>query len=171
MSFAQGQPLRLWGWIVLPVLLVVLATVTFGAPARVFGLRLPEPVWAMVLAFAWPVIRPTVIAPFVLLLLGLFLDLFWGAALGQWCLALLAAYGAALLCRPLLIGQGALVLGLWWLGFTVVLFGAMQLLTMFDLRAAAAFGPVALQWLATAVLYPFAYWLIETYEDAGARLR
>jgi rod shape-determining protein MreD len=135
------------------------------------GLRLPEPVWPMVLAFAWPVIRPSMVAPFALLGAGLFLDLFWGAATGQWSLALLVAYGAALFSRPLLMGQGALVLGGWYLGLTLVLFGAMHVLTMFDLQAAAAPASVGLQALATGLLFPFAHRLIEMFEDAGARAR
>ena len=54
-------------------------TVVFAAPLRVLGLQLPEPVFGLVLAFAWPIIRPSVLAPFVLLAYGLFTDLYWGA--------------------------------------------------------------------------------------------
>ena len=155
----------------LPALLAVFAAIVFAAPLRLLSLGLPEPVWPMALAFAWPVIRPSVAAPFVLGLIGLFLDLFWGAAVGQWMLALLAAYGAVLFARPLLIGQGAAVLALWYVGATGVLFAAMHLLTMFDLRAGASLAAVALQMLATAALFPFAFWMIESFEDAGARVR
>ena len=82
-----------------------------GTPFRVFGLRLPEPVFPMVLAFAWAVIRPSMIAPFVLLALGLFLDLYWGGPFGLWALALLAAYAMVLLgVRSIMSGQSRLVL-------------------------------------------------------------
>ena len=53
-------------------------TILFGIPLRVFGLQLPEPVFPMAAAFAWAVIRPSVLAPFAVLLMGLFLDYFWG---------------------------------------------------------------------------------------------
>jgi rod shape-determining protein MreD len=56
----RSQPLRLWGWIVLPALLAVFATVLMATPVRLFGFGLPEPVWPMALAFAWPVIRPSI---------------------------------------------------------------------------------------------------------------
>ena len=166
-----SQPLRLWGWIVLPTLLAVLATVVLATPLRVFGVGLPEPVWPMALAFAWPVIRPSIAAPVALGLAGLFLDLFWGAAVGQWMLALLAAYAATMLARPLLVGQGAVVLAGWYASAALVLFGAMHVLTMFDLSASVSLAPATLQWLATAALFPVAFWMIESYEDAGARVR
>lgn len=171
MNLEPSRPLRLGGWIAVPLLLALLATLVFVMPARVFGLRLPEPVWPMVLAFAWPLIRPSIVAPFALLLAGLFLDLLWGAALGHWALALLAAYGSALLSRPLMVGQGALVLAAWYAGLTLVLFGAAGLLSLLDLGEAPASAAVALQAVATLLLFPFAYWLVERYEDAGARLR
>ena len=39
-------------------LLVLAATVVLGTPLQLFGLHLPEPVIPMILAFAWPLIRP-----------------------------------------------------------------------------------------------------------------
>jgi rod shape-determining protein MreD len=79
MSLMQStRPLEPWRWLGVPALVAVVATIVFAIPIKVFGLQLPEPVFPMVLAFAWAVIRPSVIAPFVLMLLGLFLDLFWG---------------------------------------------------------------------------------------------
>ena len=50
-------------WIVYPALAAVAATVVFATPVELFGLTLPEPVFPMVLAFAWPLIRPSMTAP------------------------------------------------------------------------------------------------------------
>ncbi len=47
-------------------------------------LQLPEPVFPMAPAFAWAMIRPSVLAPLVLLVMGLFLDLLWGGPIGLW---------------------------------------------------------------------------------------
>jgi hypothetical protein len=76
------------------------ATIVLATPVELFGLNLPEPVIPMVLAFAWPLIRPSVIAPLVLMGVGLGLDIFtWGALLGMWALALLAVYAVVLASR------------------------------------------------------------------------
>jgi rod shape-determining protein MreD len=71
-------------WIVYPALAVLAATLVLAVPVELFGLKLPEPVMPMMLAFAWPLMRPSMIAPVVLILVGLFIDLFWGGMLGVW---------------------------------------------------------------------------------------
>ncbi len=76
-------------WIGYPALIAAAATILFAIPLRLFGLTLPEPVWPMVLAFAWPLIRPSMLAPAVLFGLGVFLDFFWGGQTGMWALSLL----------------------------------------------------------------------------------
>jgi rod shape-determining protein MreD len=50
-------------WIVYPALAAVAATVVLATPVQLFGLHLPEPVAPMILAFAWPLIRPSMTAP------------------------------------------------------------------------------------------------------------
>ena len=69
-------------WIVYPSLLAILATLVLATPVTLFGLSLPEPIIPMVLAFAWPLIRPSITAPLALLALGLFLDLLFYTPLG-----------------------------------------------------------------------------------------
>ncbi len=170
MSRGQPQAFSLLGWVILPSLAAVLATLLMGTPIRLFGLALPEPVWPMVLAFAWPVIRPSLMTPLALLLLGLFLDLFWGTALGQWSLGLLVPYSVALLARRLLVGQSGAVLWAWYVGLTLVGFFCVNLISDSDLGQSPRAAAVGLQALATGLLYPLAHRLIERYEDAGARI-
>lgn len=171
MSRGQGQPLSLWGWVIAPALLSMLAAVVLATPVRLFGLAAPEPVWPMVLAFAWPIIRPSLVTPFVLLGVGLFLDLFWGSGLGHWALSLLIAYGAALFTRHLMVGQSGAVLWAWYVGLTGLAFGASHLFTLLELHAAPSPAAVGLQAFVTALLYPLAHRLIDRFEDAGARVR
>src|SRR4051812_24951768 len=102
MSLSSARPLDPWRWLVAPLLIALLASVAFAAPIRIFGMRLPEPVFALVPTFAWAVIRPAVLAPFLVLAMGLFLDLFWGSPLGLWGLSLLVAYGGALFSRSMM---------------------------------------------------------------------
>eukprot|EP01035_Chromulina_nebulosa_P005370 gene5370-7287_t len=44
-------------------------------------------------------------APSIVLVLGLFLDIYWGGALGMWAVALLVAYAVTLAMRNMMTGQ------------------------------------------------------------------
>jgi rod shape-determining protein MreD len=172
MSYANSasrlDPLQ---WLGLPVLTAVAVTLLFAVPLRIFGLQLPEPVFPMVLAFAWAVIRPSMIAPFVLLALGLLLDLFWGGPVGLWAVALLAAYGLVLAVRATLTGRGAVVMWIWYGAACALAFGVGTLVTV--LKTGSIPSPFALFWqfLITLLLYPFAHTLIERFDDADVRFR
>jgi rod shape-determining protein MreD len=172
MSYANSasrlDPLQ---WLGLPVLTAVAATMLFAVPLRIFGLQLPEPVFPMVLAFAWAVIRPSMIAPFVLLALGLALDLFWGGPAGLWALALLCAYGLVLAARATLTGHGAAAMWVWYGAACALAFGVGTLITF--MKTGSIPSPFALFWqfFITLLLYPFAHTLIERFDDADVRFR
>ncbi|HWA60323.1 MAG TPA: hypothetical protein VG939_03065 [Caulobacteraceae bacterium] len=166
-----ARPLNPLRWLGLPSLIAVVLTLLFAAPVRVFGLRLPEPVWAMVPAFAWAMIRPSILPPFVLMLVGLFMDVVWGAPSGLWPACLLAAYAPVLFLRSILSGQGfAVMWGLYALSCAVA-FGAGVYFMTLDSGSVPDLIAVAWQFLVTAALYPFAHRLIERYEDADVRFR
>lgn len=171
MSRAPGQGLQPLSWLGAPLLLSLLATLVFATPLRVAGLALPEPVFPMAPAFAWAVIRPSILGPFLLLAAGLFLDFFWGGALGLWALSLLIAYGMALLARNLMAGQSVQVLWAWYAAATALAFGAAYLFVMLDTHVAPDPVGTALQLLATAALFPLARRLIDRFEDADIRFR
>ena len=147
------------------------ATILFGIPLRVFGLQLPEPIFTMVLAFAWAVIRPSVLAPFGVLLMGLFLDIFWGGPLGLWAICLLIAYGGALAGRSMMAGQNRAILWAWYGLTTATAMVAGYLFVMLDSKSTPGLIVMAWQFLATIVLYPFAQRLIDLFEDADVRFR
>jgi rod shape-determining protein MreD len=147
------------------------ATVLFGIPLRAFGLQLPEPVFPMVLAFAWAVIRPSILAPFGILVMGLFLDIFWGGPLGLWAICLLLAYGGALAGRSMMAGQSRLILWVWYALTTATAMVAGLLFVMLDSKSTPGLIPMAWQFLATIILYPFAQRLIDLFEDADVRFR
>lgn len=151
--------------------LCVVGTVLLAAPIRVFGLQLPEPVFAMAPAFAWAVIRPSLIAPFLLLAFGLFLDLFWAGTPGLWPLSLLAAYAMVLAVRATLSGRGMVVLWIWYAAATGV--GMAVGLAITAVKTGGLPDPLAFFWqfLDTVLLYPFAHRLIERFEDADVRFR
>lgn len=168
---SAARPLEPWRWLGVPMLQVLAATILFGIPFRAFGLQLPEPIFAMALAFAWAVIRPSILAPFGLLLMGLFLDVFWGGPLGLWALCLLIAYGGALAGRTMMAGQNRAILWAWYGATTATAMVAAYLFVLLDSKSAPGLVPIAWQFVATIVLYPFANRLIEMFEDADVRFR
>jgi rod shape-determining protein MreD len=168
---SAARPLEPWRWIGLPALYAVAATILLGIPLHIFSLQLPEPVFPMALAFAWAVIRPSMLAPFALLLVGLFLDVYWSGPLGLWALCLLIAYGAALAGRSMMAGQNQIILAVWYALVTATAFVAGYLFVMLDSKSSPGLIPVAWQFVATIVLYPFAQRLIDRFEDADVRFR
>jgi len=167
----QRAGLEPWRWIGLPLGWCTLATILFGIPLHVFAWQLPEPVFLMVLAFAWAVIRPSVLAPFALLLGGLFLDIYWSGPLGLWALCLLIAYACAFAGRAMMAGQNQIILFVWYALVTATAFVAGYLFVMLDSKSSPGLVPLAWQFLATIVLYPFAQRLIDRFEDADVRFR
>lgn len=171
-GFQSHKHLSTWGWIWSPFLVCVAASILVAIPLKVFGfLQLPEPIFALVPAFAWAVIRPSVFPPFLLLALGLFLDLARGGQFGLWPTGLLLGYAFVLATRPLMIGQSRPMMWAWFAVTCLVVEGAAYLLTMLD--ALVTPNPLATLWqlIATVILYPFAHRLIAQYEDSDVRFR
>jgi rod shape-determining protein MreD len=168
---SQVRSLEPWRWLGVPMLQMLGLTVLFGIPFRVFGLQLPEPVFPMAAAFAWAVIRPSILAPFAVLLMGLFLDYFWGGPVGLWALCLLVAYGIALGGRTMMAGQSRAILWTWYGVVTAAAMLLGYLFIMLTVKSTPGLVAMAWQFLATIVLYPFAHRLIEMFEDADVRFR
>lgn len=158
-------------WLLAPAVACLLATMLLAAPLRIFGLQLPEPVFAVMLAFSWALLRPSLLAPFALLGTGLLLDLFWGTPRGLWALSLLVTYSAVLATRPLISGQSPVVTFGWYVGATLVAFAAAYVFTMLDARVRPNLWAVAWQVLFTALLYPVVGQVIERFAEADVRYR
>jgi len=171
MSLSAARPLNPWRWLVVPALACMGATMLFAMPLRAFGLQLPEPVFGMIPAFAWAVIRPSVLAPFGVLAVGLFLDLFWGGPMGLWGLSLLFAYSASLAMRNMMTGQSRVMMWAWFGACAAIAMLAGYLFTMLDSRSMPSIIAVLWQFLATVLLFPFAHRLIDRFEDADVRFR
>jgi rod shape-determining protein MreD len=168
---SQARPLDPSRWLGVPLLQALAATVLLAAPIRVYGLSLPEPVFPMPVVFAWAVIRPSVLAPFGILAMGLALDLLWGGSLGFWALNLLIAYGVLLAGRNMMAGQSRTVLWIWYGIVSGIALLSGYLFVMLDDRSMPSPLAVGWQYLWTLLLFPFAYRLIEMYEDADVRFR
>jgi rod shape-determining protein MreD len=171
MTPGGARPLDPASWIGLPMLWAIGATILFAVPLRVFGLQLPEPAFALALVFAWAVIRPSVLAPFAVLALGLFLDVFWGSPMGLWALSMLVAYGATLSARSFMVGQSGAVLWGWYGAMCALTLAAGSMFTLMQTDAAPSFGALGWQWFWTVLLYPLVHRLIDRFEDADVRFR
>ncbi|MBI1198411.1 MAG: hypothetical protein GC203_11165 [Phenylobacterium sp.] len=171
MSNSGAQPLAPWRWLGVPILQVMAASLVFALPFRFWGLGLPEPVFAMPVTFAWAVIRPSMLAPLGVMLMGLFLDLLWGSRIGFWSVCLLLPYGLVLGGRAMLAGQSQLMMWVWYGAATALALGAGYLFTMLNTQNMPDPVSVGWQFLATLVLYSFANRLIERFEDADVRFR
>ncbi len=171
MSFQDTRPLDPWRWIVAPTLLCLAATLVFATPFRILGYQLPEPVFPLAPAFAWAVIRPSVLAPVMLLGMGLFLDLFWGGAMGLWPLSILVGYAVILFSRSIMSGQSRFVLGGWFAAMVLISMTTGYVATTLDVGYPPSVMASFWQFLPTTLLYPFAYRLIDRFEDADVRFR
>lgn len=158
-------------WVFYPALAVVAITVILATPVELFGLKLPEPVLPLVLAFAWPLIRPSMVAPVVLFGLGLFLDLFWGGTLGLWPLCLLSVYGVVLASRNLLAGQETQILFVWYSACALVAFVLAYLVVTLQAGRAPSLLSLLGQVIPTLLLFPLADWMIQRFDDGDTRFR
>ncbi|MDQ3124941.1 MAG: hypothetical protein M3Q74_04975 [Pseudomonadota bacterium] len=158
-------------WIIIPALVTVAVTIILATPVELFGLNLPEPVIPMVLAFSWPLIRPTVTAPLVLTLLGLTLDVLTYGPLGLWALALLAIYAVVLASRSFLIGQDTAVLFVWYAACCTLAFLMAWLVVTLIARNPPSILALIGQIVPTLLLFPFADRMIERFEDGDVRFR
>jgi rod shape-determining protein MreD len=158
-------------WLVKPALYCVAGSLVLALPVRIFDLQAPEPVFAMVPAFAWASIRPSILPPFALVGLGLFQDVLWGGPLGLWPLCLLTAYAVAFTVRSALAAEGFRVLWAWYAAVSALGFGAgVLLISVVDGEVPSLLG-VALQFAVTLALFPMSWLLVERYEDADVRFR
>jgi len=160
-----------WELVVRPALIAIAVTVLLATPVELFGLKLPEPVAPLVLAFAWPLIRPSMMAPAVLFGLGLFLDMFWGGTLGLWPLCLLAVYGVVLASRNLLAGQETQVLFVWYAVCALAAFIVAYLIVTLDAGRAPSLLSLVGQIVPTLLLFPAADWMIQRFDDGDVRFR
>ena len=171
MTMGFAGPRRRAGrrWVLGPVVVSLVATLMFAAPVRLWGVAAPEPVFPLTAAFVWAALRPSMIAPAALVLLGLFLDFVWGGPIGLWPLCLIAAHVLALSVRRLLSGEDFAVLWVWY----AVSCGAAFAVGEGVLRLAYGVWPslvgAALQAGITIALFPLAWQLIERYHTDERR--
>lgn len=158
-------------WVGYPALICIALTVAFGTPVRFLGFALPEIVFPMVLAFAWPLIRPSMLGPIALFFVGLFSDYYYDTPPGTWALSLLGIYGLITASRHLIVGQESQVLFAWWGGAVSGAFVVVYLIVWTIQQGAPSLIGSFLQLLVTLFLFPFANSLVQRFDDGDVRFR
>ncbi len=171
MSFQDTRPLDPWRWIVAPTLLCLAATMAFAIPFEAFGFQAPEPIFPLAPAFAWAMIRPSILAPIMLLGMGLFLDLLWGGPTGLWAVSILVGYATIMFFRSAMTGQSRRVLWGWFVAMVFVSMLTGYTITTLDAGSPPSIMATFWQFLPTSLLYPFAHRLIDRFDDADVRFR
>ena len=137
-----------------PVLLAILLVIAANLPVSVTGGLVPAPLLALAPIYFWVIVRPGLMPPIAVLLIGLFEDLLSGGPPGIWATGFLAAYGLADRQREVfagLSGIGAV------LGFAAAVFtaaGAAYLLASVVYWRPAPLPSLLLESVVTVVLYP-----------------
>ncbi len=171
MSAQASRPVNILNWLILPALACIAANLLLALPFRPLGLALPEPVLALIPAYVWATVRPSILPPVVLLGLGLCLDVIWGNAIGLWPLSILVGYMAVMAARGIISGQGHeanwIAFGL--MGLLVEL--VAYVVTVVSTHVAPNLVGVGWQWLVTAALYPIARRLTAQFDESDLRYR
>ncbi len=158
-------------WIGWPALAAAAGTLVLATPVELFGLHLPEPILPLLLAFAWPLIRPSLVAPAVLFVLGLLLDVVLYQPLGLWPLCLLLPYGVVLLSRSFLAGQETRVLFFWFCLTSAAAFLLAYLIVTLTGGRAPSLLALLGQVIPTLLLFPLSNALIQRFDDVDSRYR
>ena len=123
-------------------------------PVSFTGALMPAPVLALAPIYFWGLVRPALMPPMAVLLLGLTEDLLSGGPPGIWAAGFLAAYAFAVRQREMLAslaGAGAV------LGFAAATFlsaATAYLLASLVYWRPAPFGALLLQSAITVLFYP-----------------
>jgi len=142
-----------WG-LALLVLFVLLAL--SAAPLEIAHLGEIRPVFMLMTVYYWTILRPSLLPPAVVFLIGLVLDLLSAYPLGMHALIFVVAQGLTRSQRKFLLGQSFLVI---WAGFALVALGAglaqWALFALFNLALLSA-KPMLMSVLVSGLLFPLA---------------
>jgi rod shape-determining protein MreD len=159
-------------WVGFPALICILLSIAFATAVRFpGGVQLPEPIFPLLLAFAWPLIRPSMIGPAALLALGLFEDLLLGTPLGLWALTFVGVYAGILGTRHLIVGQDFRILFGWWAGAVSCAYMTAYLVMCLEDGGPPSLIDSAMQLGVTLALFPFANSLVQRFDDGDVRFR
>lgn len=144
----------------LPVFLAVMAVIAVNLPISLTGGLLPAPLLALAPVYFWALLRPDLMPPSAVLLIGLLEDLLSGGPPGLWAAGFLAAYAFADQQRESLAGLSGIGAVL---GFAAAMFVASAVaygLASFVYWRVAPIAPLLLTATVTVAFYPLAAWFL-----------
>jgi rod shape-determining protein MreD len=144
---------RFWASL-LPVGSAILLTILVNLPVSLTGGLFPAPILALPAIYFWALVRPDLMSPFAVLVIGVLEDLLSGGAPGLWAAGFLSAYALADRHRDILAGlSGAIAL----FGFAAAMLLASAtayILTWIVYLRWPALAPLLLANVVTVMFYP-----------------
>jgi rod shape-determining protein MreD len=137
-----------------PVLVALLFVVIANLPVSVAGGLVPAPLLALAPIYFWAVLRPDLMPPAAVLLVGIFEDLLSGGPPGIWATGFLAAYGLGSRQRETFVGLSGLGSLLGFAAATFTAAAAAYFLASIVYWQPAPLAALLLESLVTILLYP-----------------
>lgn len=104
-------------WAAFPFLSTIFCILLTMVPLGLSSAYLAPPSFALVSIYIWVLVRPSLMSPPAVFVLGLLQDLVWGGPLGLWAAVFLIAYVLTASQRQFLSGRG---FGIAWAAFGIV---------------------------------------------------
>jgi rod shape-determining protein MreD len=76
----------------IPFLCALLGVIVSNIPVSIFGTLVPPPMFGLMPIYFWCLVRPDLMPPFAVFIIGVLQDLLGGGAAGVWTLSFIAAY-------------------------------------------------------------------------------
>ncbi len=138
----------------IPALLAAFVVALSNLPVSFSGGLLPSPLLGLTVIYFWTLLRPDLVPPVLVLVIGLFEDFLSGGQAGLWAVGYLVAYGLTDRQRDAfagLSGWGVVV------GFSIVIFATSSLVYIVGSLVYWRFAPaqpLLMQTIVTVIFYP-----------------
>ena len=148
------NPGRFFGAL-LPILLAALLTMFANLPLPLTGGLLPSPVLALAALYFWLLVRPDLVPPSMMFVLGLLEDLMSGGPPGLWAAGFIAAYAFTDRHRETLAGLPGMGTIIGFAAAMLVAAATAYGLTWIVYLRAPPLAELLLESMITVLVYPF----------------
>ncbi len=140
-------------WAASPFLTGLFAVLLFATPLQLFDMAVPMPLFPLMVVYYWVMLRPSLMSPLVIFLIGLFQDFLSGGPIGLWALSYLLVAALISTQRGIFAWRGRATL---WAGFAIAAIlaaGISWLAARIALGAAPSGGALFSETLSTIVAF------------------
>ncbi len=158
-------------WAAAPFLTGVFAVLLFATPVQLFDMAVPMPLFPFMVVFYWAMLRPNLMPPLAIFLIGLFQDFLSGGPVGLWALSYLLAAALISTQRGIFAWRGRAAL---WAGFAIaaILVAAISwLAARLALGTAPSGGALFSETLATIVAFALVMPLLDAIRHVTRQAR